>query len=75
MSKYSEQIARIDERTELMLGQMKKLNASQGKQWEQINENEGNIKVLEERTSIRSDVQAGISVALAAIASFIGLQR
>lgn len=75
MSKYSEQIARIDERTGLMLDQMKKLNTSQGKQWEQINENEGNIKVLEERTSIRSDVQAGISVALAAIASFIGLQR
>lgn len=48
-SKYAEDIAEIKTDMKHVLGHLEKLNASQGKQWSQINENEGNIKVLDSK--------------------------
>ena len=64
-SKYAEQIgeiaetvARIDERTAGINKRLDKLNDSQAKQWDKINENEGNIKVLNTKVNIWAGIQA-----------------
>jgi len=75
MSKYGEQIARIDERTGAILERLGNLNDSQDKQWKAINENAGNIKVLDTKVSIFAGIQTILSAALASIAAWLGMRK
>lgn len=74
-SKYAEDIATIKADTRHVLEHLKKLNSSQGKQWEAINKNDRMIGRLEERVGIFAIVQAGISASLAAAAAWLGMRR
>lgn len=79
-SKYAEDIAEIKTDLKHVLGHLKELNASQGKQWDQINENKSNIEVLKTKIESFSNVKiANISArayiaaaAIAGMASVIG---
>jgi len=71
-SKYAEDIAEIKTDMKHALGHLEKLNASQGKQWDQINENKGNIKVLNSRLNTWAGIQAALSAGLAAAAAWFG---
>jgi len=75
MSKYSEDIAEIKTDVKHILKQSEKMNASQAKQWDAINENQGNIKVLDTKISIFAGAQAAISAALAAAAAWLGMRK
>jgi len=75
MSKYAEQIAAIDERTKHILNHCQKLNDSQAKQWDQINKNEGDIKVLNTKVSTWAGIQAILSAGLATIAAGLGMRK
>ena len=77
-SKYGESIARIDERTELILKRLDDQNASQSKQWDLINQNCTDIEVLKEQqsswtkgvTALSAIVSAAVSGAISALAWF-----
>lgn len=75
MSKYSEDIAEIKTDMKHVLNHCEKMNTSQGKQWDQINENKGNIKVLNTKISIFAGAQAAISAGLAAAAAWLGMRK
>jgi len=74
-SKYAEDIAEIKTDTKHVLKHLEKLNATTGKQWDKINENEGNIKVLDTKVSIFASVQVVISTALASVAAWLGMRK
>ena len=75
MSKYAQDIAEIKTDTKHVLKHLEKLNTSQAKQWDKINENQGNIKVLDTKISIFAAAQAGISMALATVAAWLGMKK
>jgi len=74
-SKYAEDIAEIKTDMKHVLKHCEKLNDSQDKQWDKINENDANIKVLNTKISIFAGAQAAISAALAAVAAWLGMRR
>jgi len=74
-SKYAEDIREIKTDMKHVLGHLEKLNASQRKQWEQINANEGNIKVLDSRVNTWAGIQTALSAGLAAIAAWLGMRK
>jgi len=75
-SKYAEDIATIKTDTKHILEHLKKLNASQGKQWDEINANKGMIGRLEERQKNTEKEQGawnkGLIVFSAAISAITG---
>jgi hypothetical protein len=72
MSKYAEDIAEIKTDMKHVLKHCEKMNTSQAKQWDKINENEGNIKVLNSRLNTWAGIQAALSAGLAAAAAWFG---
>lgn len=75
MSKYAEDIAEIKTDVKHLVKGMEKMNSSQGRQWAKINENEGNIKVLNTKVSVFAGIQLAVSTALAAAAGWFGTRR
>ena len=75
MTKYGEQIARIDERTAATLKHLEALNDSQEKQWKAINKNMGDIRELKTRVSLFAVIQASVSAALGAILAWMGVRK
>jgi len=74
-SKYAEDIAEIKTDMKHLLKHSERMNESQEKQWDKINENQGNIKVLNTKVSIFAGAQAAISAALAAAAAWLGMRK
>ena len=74
-SQYAADIVEIKTDVKHLLKHSEQQNASQSKQWDRINENQGNIKVLNTKVSVFAGVQMAISTALAGVAAWLGMRR